>query len=163
MANYINYGTKANSLDEIMAWHEGESVELEELMGFGFYNHLYICENSEIKFYYDKDEADEFHEQLKQALTDEFFDKICTDYYILISKIDKAMEEQVHDLAVKFWAIQAIFNEIDEVPEIATQHILDRLLKIRTATHTKQYELEAKRTPKKDPKDYIFYKGKIYK
>ena len=55
------------------------------------------------------------------------------------------------------------FNEIDGMSEIASEYILDKLLEIRTATHTKHYELERKRKPSRnEPKNYIYFKGRLY-
>ena len=93
-----------------------------------------------------------------------FFDQICRDYMILIGKINNAFsKKEIDSVAIRLWAIQAIFNEIDENPQIANYYILDKLLKIRKETHTKHYELERKRQrKKKEPKNYIYYKGNLY-
>ena len=153
---YILYGTKKYSLQEIKAWYEGESDGLKDLIGIGYYNHLFICTNGLVKLFYDYDEWKNVNRELKTVLTNKFFDMICTEYNILLTHIKSvSTNKEIHNLAVKLWPLQTIFNEIDECPEIASKYILNKLLKLRTATHTKQYELEAKRKIRKEPKNYI--------
>ncbi|MFC1623564.1 hypothetical protein ACFL05_00375 [Patescibacteria group bacterium] len=145
-------------------WNEGESKYLNDLLGVGFHEHLFVCEDGNIKFFYNYDEWKKFHNKLKKVLDSRFFDEICLDYMNLIGKINNAFSKrEIDNLSVKLWAIQSIFNEIDECPFIANEYMLNKLLKIRTETHTKQYELERKRKKnKKEPKDYIYFKGELY-
>jgi len=145
MSKYIKYGTKAKSLAEVKAWNKGESEYLKNLIGVGFYKHLFICENGNIDFFYEYEEWKKFHKKLKEILNDSFFDQICRDYMILIGKINNAFsEKQINDIDEKLWPIQSIFNEIDECPYIASNYILSKLFKIRTETHLKHYELRKK-------------------
>lgn len=164
MGKYIRYETRVNSLAEVRAWNEGESKYLKDLIGVGFYEHLFICVEGNIKFYYNYDEWKKFNKKLKKILDNRFFDKICKDYSVLIMEINSAFSKsEIDRLDTKLWAIQSIFNEIDESPEIANNYILDKLLKIRTETHTKHYELRRKRKKSRnDPKNFMYFKGELY-
>jgi len=164
MDEYLEYGRKASCLNEIKAWNKGESETLEDLIGVGFYKHFFICEDGNISFFYSYAEWKKFHKKLREILTNDFFDKVCGDYIVLISKIKfVSSKRDIDNLSTKLWAIQSIFNEIDDRPKIANEYILDKLLEIRTATHTKHYELERKRKrSRNEPKNYIYFKGKLY-
>lgn len=161
--DYLSYGTKRYCLDRVKAWNEGESKGLKKLIGVGYDSHLFVCEDGLVSFYYRYAEWKKLWRKLRQILTDDFFDEITSQYYDLIDRIEGvSTNREVHRLSVEIWPIQTIYNEIDEAPKIASQYILDKLMEVRTATHTKQYELESKRKARKDPKDYILFKGKLY-
>ena len=60
------------------------------------------------------------------------------------------------------WPALTIFDEISKYPEIASQEILNRLLRIRKNTEALSYELAKKLSIKNQPKDFIVMKGKLY-
>ncbi|MCR4280328.1 MAG: hypothetical protein NUV82_02800 [Candidatus Komeilibacteria bacterium] len=160
---YVQYCTKEYSLSEVKAWYEGESRGLKALIGVGYYDHLYISKEGLVTFFYNADEWEEVHQRLTEILTDDFFNRICAQYNLLVDKIDKVKSpKEAYKLSVALWPIQTIFNEIDETPEIASDHILNKLMKLRSATHTKHYELDGKIKNNSDPRDYIYCKGELY-
>lgn len=160
---YIKEVTRMMSLFDVKAWHEGQSIELKKLMGVGFFNHLFISQAGVVTLYYDGGEGEAFYIKLKEILTDDFFDDVCDDFIKLTLKIDEVnTNKEVFDLSSKMMPALIIFDEVDNYPEIASDYILRRLMRIRTSTESLSYELAKKVKLEEQPKDFIFYKGKIY-
>ena len=150
------------SLFDVRAWHEGESTELKKWIGTGFFNHIFQSEEGLVSIYYNIDEANNFEKALDKKLTEEFFDKICHNFFGLIDQEkDADTEEKVFDLSVKIWPALTIFDEISKYPEWATPSMLRRLIRVRTSTESFSYKLSAKVDHSKYPKDYIFFKGQL--
>ncbi len=77
------------------------------------------------------DEGEEFHKCVKEDLQREgWFDELCDYFFRDIKAKDK----------VKIFGTLAIFNEIDEHPEIATEDQLRRLKRVRESTHEEIYK-----------------------
>ena len=150
------------SLFNVRAWHEGESTELKKWIGVGFFNHIFQSEKGIVTLYYDMGEANNFEKALDKRLTEEFFDKLCHNFFGLIDQEkDADTEKKVHDLSVKIWPALTIFDEISKYPEWATPSMLRRLIRIRTATESFSYKLSEKVDHSKSPKDYLFFKGQL--
>ena len=64
------------SLTDIRAWYLGESEELEKLIGVGYYNTFFLCENKLTQLYYHAEECDTVFKVLKQKLAGDLFDDI---------------------------------------------------------------------------------------
>jgi len=129
------------TLNNVLAWSKGE----EKL---GLKNSLFICENGVVTQYCDGKEGEKFYEFIKN-LTEEEFDNICDDFFEAIENKD----------LTKMHIALAVFDEIDNNPEIANLNILKRLKRVRESSERKPYELGES----DGVKDFIIYKGKIYK
>lgn len=113
------------SLDLVKAWTAGEE-------NLGIKNSLFIMKNGVITQFVDCDEGEKFHEDLKQNLKkDNYFNDICESFFEAIENKDK----------VKMFECLAIFNEIDNYPEIANEDILRRLMRVRKTTEGEIYKL----------------------
>lgn len=152
------------SLFNVRSWHEGESTELKKWIGFGFFNHLFKSEKGLVTLYYDLDEANNFDKALDEKLTEEFFDKLCHNFFELIDQErDADTKEEVFNLSVKIWPALTIFDEISKYPGWATPPMLRRLIRVRTSTGSFSYKLSAKVDHSEYPKDYLFFKGQLIK
>lgn len=117
--------TRMYSLDLVKAWTKGEE-------NLGLKNSLFLMKNGVITQFVDCDEGEAFHETLKQNLkNDKYFNEICESFFEAISNKDK----------VKMFECLAIFNEIDNYPEIANDDILRRLRRVRKTTEGEMYKL----------------------
>ena len=160
---YTETLTRWSSLFDIKAWWEGESKELEKIMGLGFFKTLFVSENGVVTIYYNKKEGNAFYYKLKEILTKQFFDNLCKDFLKLTNQIDKInSDKEIHNLMAKMWPALTIFDEISKYPEIASQDILNKLLEIRKGTEALQYQLSKKVKIKDQPKDFIVLNGKLY-
>ena len=84
---YVKNVTRLCSLFDIRSWYDGESVELEKWMNFGFFNTFFISRNGMVTVYYEKDELDKFDKVLDEKLTDNFFDEICNNFFCNNNKL----------------------------------------------------------------------------
>lgn len=160
---YIKTITRWESLFDIRAWLEGESRELKKWLGVGLFKTLFVSQNGVVMVYYDKQEGETFYNKLKETLTDEFFDRLCDDFLNSIEQIDTVnSNKEIYKLIVKMWPVLTIFDEISKYPEIASQTILNRLMRIRKNTESLSYELSKKVKLKNQPKDFIVINGKLY-
>jgi len=155
--------TRWASLFDIKVWWKGESKELEKWLGAGFYKTLFVSENKTVSVFYDKKEGEEFFYKLKEKLNEQFFDKLCDDFLVLTEQINQVKSNnEIYNLIVKMWPALTIFEEISKYSEIASQRILNRLIRIRKSTEALSYELSKKINIKNQPKDFIVMKGKLY-
>jgi len=150
------------SLFDIRAWYEGESKELEKWIGFGFYNTIFISENSKVTIYYEKEECDKFDKILDEKLTEELFNNLCDNLFEIIgASEDVKSNEEIYNLSVKSWPTLTIFDEVSKYPEYATDPMLLRLIRVRKETEAFPYELSRKAERSKKPTDYIFFKNNL--
>lgn len=155
--------TRTSSLLGLKAWYEGESKELEKWLGFGFFNHIFVSRNGLMTLYYDVEEAKKFDEILEEKLTEELFNELCEHFFELIKKGDDSnTNEEIYKLTVKLWPAYTIFDVLSKYPEFGNEDMIRRLIRIRETTESFAYELESKINDENMPKDYIFYKGKLY-
>lgn len=160
---YIKVVTRWESLFDIKAWWEGESKELEKWLGIGLYKTLFVSQEGVVNVYYNKEEGEAFYEKLKEKLNEEFFDELCDDFLKLTEQIDKVNSNQeIYNLMVKMWPALTIFDEISKHSHIASQTILNRLMRIRKNTESLFYELSEKVKWDNQPKDFIVMNGKLY-
>ena len=117
---YIRGATRMYKDDLIDAW-----IEAEENLGLK--NSLFFWENGTTTQWVDSEEAEEFFNKIKSM----DFNKVMDDYFIALEKKNK----------VKIFECLAVFNEIDEHPEIADEDILRRLKRLRETTHEEIYKL----------------------
>lgn len=158
---HIKSCTRFCSLSQIKAWHIGESEHLKKVLGIGFENTLFISKNNLVDFYYHPNEAEEFEKELEKVGKEEF-GEICTDFMLLIDEIQNCeTDEQKLDLFAKMIPALTIFNEFDEYPEYMERDMERRLMRVRLYTESKPYEL-LKDIGKDDPKDFIYFKGRVY-
>ena len=152
------------SLFDIRAWYEGESSELKKWIGTGFFNHLFVIEKNSVTLYYEFDEGEKIWQILKENLTEEFFDKLCDFYFEQIDNSQKiSTNNEIFEIYVKIWPVLTIFDEISKYPEdLANDHILRRLTRIRETTQDFSYKLSNKAVHHKHPENYIFFKGKVF-
>ena len=115
--------TRMYSKENTKAW-----IKAEENLGLE--NSLFITINGVTTQYYDFDEGEEFFEHIKDWCKDNSLDKT-------FEAIFKAIKEKNKIL---MFECLAIFNEIDEHPEIATEDQLRRLKRIREETHEEIYK-----------------------
>ena len=104
-------------------------IEAEENLGLR--NSVFITINGTTTQYYNEQEGEIFYNLMKKSMKiNDWFDVICENYFQAIKKKDK----------VKHFECLAIFNEIDENPEIATEDQLRRLKRLRESTHEEIYK-----------------------
>ena len=126
---------------DVRAWSIGEGK-------LGLTNSLFICENGVVTQYCDGEEGEKFHDFIKN-LTEEEFDKICEEFFEAIEIRDSS----------KIHVALAVFDEMDNYPEIVNQNMFMRLKRVREATQQEIYKLGESG----NVKNFIFYKGQIYK
>ena len=148
-------------LFSIKSWYEGESKELEKWLGFGLYNTLFISRDDVVTFYYDSEEAEKFHEILKEKLTEEFFNELCEDFFELIESPANTNED-IYRLLVKCFPALMIFDQISKYPEITSDNIIRRLERVRKNTESFSYDLIKKVNLVNEPKNYIYFQGNLY-
>ncbi len=116
--------TRMYSPDLVEAW-----IKAEENLGLK--NSIFITINGVTTQYYDVDEGEIFYLWVQEMLDyDGWFEKNIEDYFIAIKLKDK----------VTIFRGLAIFNEIDEHLEIATEDQLRRLKRVRESTHEDIYK-----------------------
>ncbi len=124
--------------DTIKAWAKGEGE-------VGIKDSLFICENGRVEQYVESSEGKKFNDFVKN-LSEEKFNNICDEFFVAIRNKD----------LVRMHKALAVFDEMDNY-EFGTDSMKRRLLRIRSVTESKSYEIEAKGS-----KNFIIYKGKEY-
>ncbi len=123
---------------EVVSWAEGEKR-------FGLNKSLFICQEGIVTQYVDCNEAEAFHEFVKN-LSEEEFNKICEKFFDAINKKDmKKMHEGL-----------AIFDEMDNY-SLGTSSMKIRLLRIRNSTESKSYEFG-----KGGKESFIYFEGQMF-
>lgn len=125
--------------ETIKCWAEGEAV-------LGLRNSMFICEDGIATQYVSKEEGEDFY-NLVENMDEEQFNNICNDFL-------KAIKEK--DLT-KMHVGLTVFDEMDE-HDLGTDEMKKKLMKIRESTHEESYKFKLKGI-----KDFIYYKGRIYK
>ena len=116
--------TRMYSNENVKAW-----IEAEENLGLT--KSVFITINGTTTQYYDFDEGENFYDWVEVSnRVEDWFYFICKDYFEAIKNKDKVSQ----------FECLAIFNEIDEHPEIATEDQLLRLKRLREATHEDIYK-----------------------
>lgn len=162
MKTYKKSVLRPSSLFDVKAWYEGESKELEKWLGFGFYNHLFVCKNKMVRLYYDAEEGDAFDKVLNKELDEELFDKLCDNIFEQIEKSkDAKTDKEIYELIVKCWPSFVIFDIISKYPEYASETMMRRLMRVRKATESFAYEIDDKIDTTNMPKNFIFFKGEL--
>ena len=123
---YENYVEGVTRLGETL---EGckDWIKAEENLGLN--KTIWFFHNGNVTSWYDKEEAEEFYDLVKDIVSSSFEKTI--EYYFEFLK-EKNLVGQFECLA--------IFNEIDEHPEIATPDQLRRLKRVREETHEEAYK-----------------------
>lgn len=148
----------------VIAWCDGDCSELEKWLGWSFSNHLFVGTNGKTTLYYDKEEGDKFHEILEKNLDEELFDRLCRDFLELTQKdITNPSNKEIYEIMVKCWPALTIFDEISNYPELVSESMLLRLIRIRKKTQDFAYELENQIKSTDEPEHYLYYKGKLIK
>lgn len=151
------------SFFDVKAWYEGESDELKRILGFGFYNTIFVVKNRNVEFYYDEEECDRFYEILDEKLEEDFFNNLCDGFFELIeASNDAETNAEIFEIMVKCWSALVIFNELSLYPEYGNDFMLRRLVRVRKTTEAFSYEL-SKRLNLKDetPESYLFFRGEL--
>jgi hypothetical protein len=152
---YIRDVERFMCLSDVCEWYEGDSVELEKWIGFGFFEHIFVSENGKVVLYYCEREGEKFHEILKETLTSEFFDRLCRKFFELIRYKD-------NDKCIKCWPIMTIFHEISLYPDFVSNDDLRRLIRVRGATESFFYDFKSGGDIEKGPLNYVFYRGQVF-
>lgn len=150
------------SLFDVKAWYLGELEELRKAIGFGFENTIFVSEDNVVSVYYDKEESEKFDEVLDKILTERFFNELCDDFTIIVEKFKPVTDEEIFTFLVKVWPAFVIFEEISNYPEYTNDDMLRRLYRIRETTESYAYKITENVKTEHFPRDYIFFKGKIY-
>lgn len=141
---HIESVTRIVSKKELEAWKYGDNSGLKKWLGVGFENHKFERGSNGVTLYYDEDEGEIFHEVLTQKLTDDFFDNLIGEYYVILETMENTDDqEQLFKLVCKLWPILTIFDEMDNF-QLGNESIKRRLLKVREKTHFKVYDLMGK-------------------
>ncbi len=121
---YTRGSTRMYSDENIDAW-----IKAEENLGLK--NSIFFHHNGTTDQWIDFDEGEKFHDWVKSKIkVGSYFHDLCEIYFETIKDKDK----------VKQFEALAIFNEIDEHPEIATEDQLRRLKRVRESTHEEIYK-----------------------
>ncbi len=118
---FVEGATRMYSDALIDAW-----IEAEENMGLK--NSMFFYKNGTTTQWVDHDEAEVFFKKVKKM---DFLEVFAT-YFEAIASKDK----------VKIFECLAVFNEIDEHPEIASDRTHRRLKRVRENTHEEIYKLK---------------------
>ena len=128
---FIKDCTRMMSDDDIEIWKKGEK-ELKKWIGIEMHS-KFERDGDNVDVYYEKKEGDKVYEAIEKFLEeDENFDELCDDFVQIIM--------QIHGLKAKMIPALIIFDEIDNYPEIASDYIKRRLMRIRTSTHEESYK-----------------------
>ena len=104
-------------------------IEAEENLGLR--NSVFITINGTTTQYYNEQEGNTFYYWILNCIKiKDWFNNLCDDYFKAI---------KLNNLVAIFECL-AIFNEIDEHPEIATEDQLRRLKRLRESTHEEIYK-----------------------
>ena len=128
------------SLGSVLAWARGE----EEV---GLKKSLFICDNGKLTLFIDKQEGEEFYESVKLLTEDE-----------LHSIFDEFLESTENKNLQRMHKGLAIFDLLDNYPELASTSVFLRLKRIRESTHEEAYNIETQ----DKRKNFIIHKGNIY-
>ncbi len=162
MAVYKKDVIRPCSLFSVKAWYEGESRELKKWIGFGFFNHLFLCKDGMARLYYDAEEGLVFDKILDEKLNEELFDKLCDNLFAQIDNAKNAKtEEEIFEIIVKCWPSFTIFDVVSKYPEYASESMIRRLIRVRKETESFSYEIEERINATDMPKDFIFFKGRV--
>ena len=154
---------RPSSLTDIRAWHLGESEELKKWLGSGFFNHIFISKKDSVILYYNFKEEEKVLDSIKQKLTSDFFNELCNSFFELIEQSEKTnSHEKLFNITVRCWPAWTIFDYISKFPEIASQDIIRRLIRIRKNTEEFPYRLSDRMKHETSPNYYLFYKGNIF-
>lgn len=104
------------------AWAKAEA-------SLGLKNSFFLIEDGQVTQFVDGDEAQKFHEFVKD-MKEEQFDKICDNYFIAIKKKDKVGQH---------YAL-TIFDEMDTY-SLGTDAMKRRLMRVRKKTHKESYKI----------------------
>ncbi len=116
---------------DIEIWKKGDKL-LKNWIGIDI-TCKFEREGEWINIYYEKEEGDKVYDVIKEFLKDDGnFDKLCEDFFEVIDKINKLKAEMMPALN--------IFDEIDNYPEIASDYVKRRLMRVRTSTHEESYK-----------------------
>ena len=130
------------SLNTVKVWAKGEER-------WGLEKSIFVCENGVVTQYCNGEEAEAFHKMVTD-LNEKEFDKICEDFFEAIGNKD----------LVKMHEALAIFDEMDNY-NIGKVDMKRRLMRIRKSTQDIPYKI--KFGEKKGIKNFILYKGKVYR
>lgn len=154
--------TRKFNLTQLKAWYVGEKDYLKRVLGVGFENTIYVCENNQVTFYYEDIEVKKFEIVLETLIGEEEFNDIVDNYMMFIDEIPKCkIDGEKLLLFSKLVPALTIFNEFDEYPEYMEEDMTRRLMRVRTSTEAKPYEL-LDGVGSKEPKDFILFKGEVY-
>ena len=118
---YTKGATRMYSWENVEAWAKAEE-------NLGLKNSIFFHHNGTTEQWIDSDEGEKFFEWVSKSMKlGSWFEEVCEDFFKYESKI------------IKFQCL-AIFNEIDEHPEIATEDQKRRLLRIRESHHEEIYK-----------------------
>lgn len=127
---------------DVKAWKEGEGDELKKWLGVGLYKTKFIFNNGNVVSYNNIEECNELDNALDENLTEELFDAMCNNYFELIKEAENTEDKKVlYNIAVKCWAIQTVFDILDNYPIFGTDGMLRRLMRIRTNYQDWGYKL----------------------
>jgi len=153
---------RPSSLTDLKAWHLGESEELKKWLGLGFFNHIFISKKDLVTLYYDIKEEEKVWDYLKQKLTSDFFNELGNYFFELIEQSKETnSHEKLFNITVRCWPAWTIFDYVSKFPEIASQDIIRRLIRIRKTTEAFSYELSNRMKHEISPDYYLFFKGEI--
>ncbi len=119
--------------EDIQIWKKGSGGELKKVIGIGMFDLKFERDGTKVTMSYEKEEGNKVHEAIYKFLEKEGnFDKLCDDFVQLI------MQKQ--EIQAKMMPHLIIFDEIDGYPEIASNDIKRRLMRIRTSTDEESYK-----------------------
>ncbi len=128
---YTKGATRMYSWENVEAWAKAEE-NLGLKNSIFFIQELYKKDYVKVEQWIDADEGEAFFQHVKRMLKKNWwFNLTCELHFKSLKYKDK----------VQTYKCLAIFNEIDEHPEIATEDQLRRLKRIRESTHEEIYKM----------------------
>ncbi len=104
------------------AWAKAEA-------SLGLKNSFFLIKNGMVEQYVDGDEAEKFHDYVRNLSEDEFND-ICNNFFIAIADKDK----------FEMFKALTIFDEMDN-HSLGTDNMQKRLMRVRESTHEISYKI----------------------
>ena len=128
---WIEDCSRMMSDEDIEIWKKGDK-ELKKWIGMEMKS-KFERDGDWVGVFYEKEYGNLVHDKICEFLEkDENFNDLCDDF------VDLIMQKQ--EIQAKMLPALFIFDEIDNYPEIASEYIKRRLMRIRTSTHEESYK-----------------------
>ncbi|GBE20649.1 phosphoenolpyruvate synthase [archaeon BMS3Abin17] len=146
--------TRENSLIGIQAWSFGDSIELKKWLDWSFKGHYFVNKEGFVDLFAEEQEGENYYEVVQEKLKEErFFDELCNDFLINVKQSEEIIKKELifkeeiiklYNLIIKCWPALTIFDILSNYPELASQNVIEKLIRIRKETSKFIYDSEDK-------------------